>query len=331
MKLGVVSSALLHLDVDAGLDLLGELGCDCVEIACGGYHENLAYGDPRRLARDDEARERWLDAIRGRGLEISALALHGAPLSPDSRRAADYDEQLRAACELAEQSGVTRLTLFAGLPEGAPGDRTPVWIASAWPPANADVLRYQWEERLIPYWQEHAAIAAAHGVRLCFEMHPSDLLHNPRALLRLRAAVGDTIGCNFDPSHLFWQGIDPLEAIRALGPAIYHVHAKDTKVEAPIARVHGVLDPTPFEQLGERGWNFRTVGYGHGEEFWADFVSALRVVGYDDVVSIEHEDQFMDLTEGLTKAAALLQRVLLRQPAGLSSFDLAALGGGAAT
>jgi sugar phosphate isomerase/epimerase len=320
MRLGAVSSALLHLDVEAGLDLLQRLPLDCIEIACGGYHENLAYGDPARLVRDGDRRARWRDAIQVRGLSVSALAIHGAPLSPDKEVARRYDDQFRAACELAEQIGVERLTLFAGLPEGAAGDTTPCWVTSAWPPASQEVVRYQWEERVIPYWEQDAAIAAAHRVRLCFELHPHDVLHNPRALWRLRDAVGETIGCNFDPSHLFWQGIDPIEAIRDLGPAIYHVHAKDTRIETAVARVNGVLDTTPFSQLARRAWNFRTVGYGHGPWFWAQFVSALRMVGYDDVVSIEHEDQFMDLTEGLERAATMLDQVIIKRPAGLSSF-----------
>ncbi len=197
-------------------------------------------------------------------------------------------------------------------------------MVSAWPPEGAEALRYQWEERVLPYWVEHAEIARSHGVRLCFEMHPSDVVHHPRALLRLREHVGETVGCNFDPSHLFWQGIDPLEAIRTLGEAIYHVHAKDTRISRHHARVNGLLDTTPFDDFAARAWNFRTVGFGHDERFWRDFASELRAVGYDDVVSIEHEDFYLDLTEGITKAAALLRTVLIERPAGRSSFELSA-------
>lgn len=320
MKIGVVSNALLQFDFEEGLDKLQALGLERIEIACAGYHENLKFGDPAVLA-DASERARWLEAIHSRGLEITALAVHGPALSPDPDVFEDYKRQFLRSCELAAAIGVERLTLLGGLPEGAPGDKTPHWACNAWPPQEQEILKWQWEERVIPYWREQAAVADAHGCRLCFEMHPMDVLHNPAALLRLNAEIGPTIGCNFDPSHLWWQGIDPLDAIRAVAALIYHVHAKDTKVQPHIVRVNGVLDATSFSQLDGRAWDFRTVGYGHGEGFWRDFASLLRAIGYDDVVSIEHEDEYMEPFEGLEKAVELLQRVTIDRPA-VSSWDL---------
>jgi sugar phosphate isomerase/epimerase len=176
--------------------------------------------------------------------------------------------------------------------------------------------QYQWEQRLIPYWKEHAKIAGDHGVRLCFEMVPADMLHNPEALLRLRDAVGPVVGCNLDPSHLFWQGMDILEVVRTLGDAIYHAHAKDSRMDPHVVRVNGVLDAKVFDDQARRSWLFRTVGYGHDELFWREYVSALRLAGYDDVLSIEHEDIAIDAQEGFEQAAALLNRILIRKPAG---------------
>ena len=81
---------------------------------------------------------------------------------------------------------------------------------------------------LIPYWKKTAEFARNHGVtKIAFEMHPGFCVYNPETILRIREAVGETIGANFDPSHLIWQGIDPVAAIRALEGAIYHFHAKD--------------------------------------------------------------------------------------------------------
>jgi sugar phosphate isomerase/epimerase len=321
MKIGVVSNALLQFDFEEGLDVLRRLGLERIEIACAGYHTNLKFGDPAILAADASERSRWLEAIQARDLQITALAIHGPALSPDHEVAEGYKQELRRACELAEAIGVERLTLLGGLPEGAPGDKTPHWVCNAWPPEEQDILRWQWEQRVIPYWREQAAIAEAHGCRLCFEMHPNDVLHNPAALLRLNEQIGPVIGCNFDPSHLFWQGIDPIEAMRAVAPLMYHVHAKDTQVLPHVVRVNGVLDAKPFSELDRRAWDFRTVGYGHGETFWREFVSVLRAMGYDDVVSIEHEDQYMDPQEGLEKAVALLKSVVLDRPA-VSSWEL---------
>ena len=306
----MVSSALVDCGFDAGLDRLRALGVGAIEIGCGGYHSDRRFGDPARLAADAGERSRWKDAIDARGLEISALALHGAPLSPDRAAAERYDAEFRAACGLAEQIGVDRITLLAGIPEGAPGDATPCWIASAFPPGNRDVLEWQWEQRVVPYWREHARIASDHGCRLCFEMHPNDVVHNPRAFLRLRDAIGPAACLNFDPSHLFWQGIDTVEALRAVADHVQHVHAKDTALNARRVRLDGVLDSGPFEALAERSWSFRTVGFGHGEPYWREFVSVLREIGYDGVVSIEHEDLYLAPRDGLAKAVAFLLPLL---------------------
>jgi sugar phosphate isomerase/epimerase len=315
MRLGLITTGILQHDFESGLDLAAQLGFECIEIGCAGYHSKR-YGDPAALLADADRLARWRAALAERSLEISALAVHGPALSPDPDEAQRYDGELDAACRLAATIGVDRLTLLAGLPEGAPGDRTPTWVTSPFPPWNVDALQWQWEQRVVPYWRERARVAADCGVRLCFEMSPSDVVFNPRSLLRLRDEVGPTVGCNLDPSHLFWQQIDPIEVIGELGPLIWHVHAKDTRIQQRNVRLNGVLDPTPHADLARRAWLFRTVGYGHDESFWRDFVSELRRVGYDDVVSIEHEDDLLDADEGLAKAVALLSGILTRRAVG---------------
>lgn len=326
MKLGAVSTALMQFEFEEGLAVFERLGLEAIEIACAGFQTNLRYGDPERLLADDSERERWLDAIQRHGLEISALGIHGQPLSPDPAIADEYSLQFRRACQFAEAIGVDRLTLLAGLPEGSPGDRSPCWVTSAFPPYNQAIVQWQWEERVIPYWREHGRFAEDHGCRLCFEMHPSDVVYNPASLLRLREAVGPVVGCNYDPSHLFWQGIDTLAAMRHLADAIYHVHAKDTRVQEHYARINGVLDSKPFSDIAQRAWTFRTVGYGHDELFWREFVSTLRAIGYDDVLSIEHEDEYMDLQEGLEKGFAFLKPIVLERPRGPQWWDYADIG-----
>ena len=320
MKLGVVSMSLHMFEFEEGLDAARRLGMEAIEIGCAGFHAPR-FGDPEVLLADRNELEWWQEAIADRGLEVSALAVHGQPLTPDREVAAAYSRQFRQACELGQAVGVDRLTLLGGLPEGAEGDRTPCWVAVPFPLENPDVLRWQWEERVLPYWEKHAAVAAEHGCRLCFEMHPGDVVYNPESLLRLREGIGPVIGCNFDPSHLFWQGIDPLEALRSLGDAVYHVHAKDTGLQHHRVRLNGVLDSKPYTRPAERAWVFRTVGYGHGASWWREFVSTLRILGYDDVVSIEHEDDFMDGLEGLEKAAALLRSILIERPVTASFWE----------
>ena len=269
------------------------LGLGTIELGCGGFHSKK-YADPAALLADDALLTRWRAAFEERSLDISALAVHGDPLSPDPEVAGRYETEFRQACELAERIGVRRLTLLAGLPEGRAGDRSPCWVVTPFPPYNLEIVAWQWEHRLLPYWREKSSIAADHGCRLCFEMSPSDMVFNPETLLRLRAEIGPQIGCNFDPSHLFWQQIDPIEATAALGEAIYHVHAKDTREQARQVRVNGVLDPKPHSDHTQPGLGVPHRRLRSREVFWCDFVSALRTVGYDDVVSIEHEDDLID-------------------------------------
>jgi sugar phosphate isomerase/epimerase len=329
VKLGLITTGILQHGFEQGLDVAHALGLDTIELGCGGFHPKT-YADPATLLADADALARWRAAIESRGLAISALAIHGAPLAPDPVEAALYAREFDEACRLAERLEVDRLTLLAGLPEGAEGDSTPCWVVTPFPPYNVAAHAWQWERRLLPYWREKAAVAEAHGCRLCFEMSPSDMVFNPASLLRLRDEIGPVIGCNFDPSHLFWQQIDPLEAIHVLGPAIYHVHAKDTRSSEREVRLNGVLDPKPHAERATRSWLFRTVGYGHGASFWCDFVSALRMIGYDDVISIEHEDDLIEADEGLSKATALLRAVLLDRPIGQAWWEAVGAAPGAA-
>jgi sugar phosphate isomerase/epimerase len=185
-------------------------------------------------------------------------------------------------------------------------------VTYPWPPDFAAILDWQWEERVLPYWTEEARRAAAAGVRAAIEMHPGMVVYNPATFLRLRAAAGAALCCNYDPSHMFWQGIDPVDAVRELGRAgaLAHVHAKDTLLDEVNIRRNGVLDTRPHDQVLDRSWIFRTVGFGHGEELWRRLLGTLAAVGYDGAVSIEHEDPLMPLDDGVAKAVRLLMQEL---------------------
>jgi sugar phosphate isomerase/epimerase len=313
MHLGAISTVFMTLPLREAARRLNKLGLKSVEIGAGGYFPKT-HCDPARLLSDSAEIDRFRSTLAEFDMEISALAMHGEPLSPDPHIAETYDREFRQTCMLAEKLDVKRLTLVAGLPEGQPGDKAPNWILFSFPPRNVEMYAWQWEERLIPYWKEHGKIAEDHGLRLCFELHPGDMVYNTATLLRLRDAVGPVAGCLLDPSHLFWQGADVMEVVRVLEGAIYHVHAKDLVVDDHIARVNGVLDPSDFFQLSKnRSWNFRTVGYGHSETFWRKFISTLRLVGYNDVLSIETEDPLTESEESLALSAAFLDKILLRK------------------
>ncbi len=311
MKLGVFNPILAGMPFEDAMKYLADSGVQAVEIGCGGF-PGKAHCDPAVLLNDEEKLEQFKTVLEKNHLEISALSTHGNAVHPDPEVAKKFHDDFVGAVLLAEKLGVKRIITFSGCPGGSPEDKTPNWVTCAWPEDFGKILDYQWNEVLIPYWRETSAFAAAHGIeKIAFEMHPGFCVYNPETLMKLRKAVGPLIGANFDPSHLFWQGIDPVAAIRYLGDAIYFFHAKDTKIDPINCPVNGVLDTKNFTDELNRAWIFRSVGYGHDYSVWKDIVSNLRLVGYDDVLSIEHEDSLMTPTEGLQKAISFLKEVLI--------------------
>jgi sugar phosphate isomerase/epimerase len=244
------------------------------------------------------------------GVTISALSCHGNPLHPNRAFAKDNQDVNKKTIQLAEKLGVSVVVDFSGCPGDSPSAKYPNWVTCPWPPEYQDILKWQWEKVVEPYWIKRAKFAADHGVMIAIEMHPGFVVYNPETLLRLREMAGPALGCNYDPSHMFWQGIDPLAAIRVLGNAILHVHAKDTEIYSGNLPMTGVLDTKPYTEERKRSWIFRTCGYGHGEKWWRSFVSTLRMFGYDYVLSIEHEDSLLSAEEGLSRAAAFLKTIV---------------------
>ncbi|WP_135851891.1 sugar phosphate isomerase/epimerase family protein [Halorussus salinus] len=317
MDVGVLTVPFGGDSLEETAEYLASIGVDAVELGCGG-HPGEDHLPRREYLDDDEAQSELLNLLDEYGLRISALATHNNPLHPDDATAEEADTELREAIELAAQLDVNTVTCFSGLPAGGPNDETPNWITAPWPTEHAEAHEYQWEEVAIPYWRDLADHAAQSGVDVAIEMHPNMLVYEPSGMARLREATNERVGANFDPSHLYWQGIDATEAIRFLGErdAIHHVHAKDTRVYDAEARTKGVLDTTSYDEVEDRSWLFRSVGYGHDEDHWKDVVSTLRMVGYDGALSIEHEDALTSSREGLEKAVDLLQRAVFREQPG---------------
>ena len=314
MKLGVLTNLFAGMSFDEALTKFEALGIESVEVGCGGYPGN-AHCNPEVLLADEAALAEFLDTVKRHGMDISALSVHGNPVHPDKAIAEKFHNDFINAVLLAEKIGVDTVVTFSGCPGGSAEDKTPNWATCAWPDDFLSVLDYQWNDVLIPYWKETAAFAKAHGVtKIAFEMHPGFCVYNPETLLKLRAAVGDVIGANFDPSHLIWQGIDPVAAIRELKGAIYHFHAKDTKIDKYNTAKFGVLDTKHYSDEANRSWIFRSVGYGNGLDYWRDMISNLRLVGYDKVMSIEHEDSLMTPEEGLCHAVDFLKESIIRAP-----------------
>ncbi|MGC5325085.1 sugar phosphate isomerase/epimerase family protein [Brevibacillus sp. SYSU BS000544] len=315
MRLGVFTVLFGQKSFEEMLDTVQAAGLQAVEIGTGNYPGN-AHCNPDELLEDSGKLKAYKKAIEDRGLIISGLSCHGNPLTPDAAFAKQSHETFVKTVELAQRLKVPVVNCFSGTAGDHEGAKYPNWPVAPWPSEFRDVLRWQWEEKLIPYWKEWGQFADDRQVKIALELHGGFLVHTPATLLRLREAVGEVIGANFDPSHMWWQGIDPVAAIKILGKenAIYHFHAKDTYIDQDKVNMYGLTDMQSYENLQERAWYFRTVGYGHDQKTWTDMISALRLYGYDHVLSIEHEDGLMSIEEGFEKAVKFLQQIMIQQP-----------------
>jgi sugar phosphate isomerase/epimerase len=314
MRLGILTALFGQFTLDDVITKVKKLGVSTLELGTGNYP-----GDPHcklSMLTDDQARRDFQQKLADNGISISALSSHGNSLHPVKEIREKFIETSRQTILLAEKMGIDTVIDFSGCPGDCESARYPNWVTCPWPPDFTELIKWQWEEKVIPFWSAHAKFARDHGVKIGIEMHPGFVVYSPETMLRLRKAAGDNVGANFDPSHLFWQGIDPIQAVRELKGAIFHVHAKDTMIYPVNVNKAGVLDTKSYTDEINRAWLFRTVGYGHGTEWWNNFVSTLRMTGYDYVLSIEHEDSLMSVEEGLSKAVGFLDSVLLKATPG---------------
>lgn len=320
MRIGIFTALFGDLKLKDTLDIVKSEGIEAVEFGAGAY-PGAAHLDVKKLLASKSEREKLLKEVHSRGLIISAISVHGNPIHPQKKIAKEHHEAFVDAVELASALGVDCVNGFSGCPGDHEKAINPNWVTCAWPDEFREVLEWQWNAVAIPYWNEQAKLLAKKKVKFCIEMHPGFVVYHNESLLRLRNACGkngELIGANFDPSHLWWQGIDPLAAVRELAQngALFHVHAKDTRIDPMNCARNGNLDTKSYGRILERSWVFRSVGYGHGIEWWKDFVSTLRMCGYDSVLSIEHEDGLMSSMEGLRKALEVLRASVIAEPAG---------------
>ena len=311
MKIGLYTNGLPDLSFTAALDWAAGQGIAAVEIATGGF-SNVPHCDPDRLMSDERARQIFMEAIESRGLTLSALNCNGNPLDPHPERGKVHAAGLSQTIELAAKLGLDTVVTMSGCPGDPGGGPYPNWVNHPWQKEFLELHDWQWEEVVTPFWQNIGSLATENGVKIAIEMHPGQIVYNTRSLMRLREIAGPNLGANLDPSHLFYQGMDPLLVIRNLGADfVFHVHAKDTRIDPYEMALNGGMDMRSFERLNERAWGYRTLGFGHDERWWRDFVSALRTVGYDGALSIEHEDLLMSAREGIVKSVEFLRPIIL--------------------
>ena len=317
MKLGVFAVLFAEKSFEEMLDHVKSQGVEAVEIGTGGNPGDAHCNVDALLASEDKRKE-YLDKVHSRGLTISAFSCHDNPVSPDKQVAENAHETLVKTIKLASLLGVPVVNTFSGTPGSNEDSKHSNWPISPWPTEYTDIYNWQWEEKLIPYWKEIGKLAEEHDVKIGIELHGGFSVHTPYTLLKLRNATSPAIGANLDPSHLWWQGIDPVAAIKILGKenAIHHFHAKDTFIDQENVNMYGLTDMQPYGDVQTRAWTFRSVGCGHSLQEWSDMMSALRTYGYDYVVSIEHEDPLMSVDEGFSRAVTNLKTVLIKdQPA----------------
>jgi sugar phosphate isomerase/epimerase len=323
MRLGAYTACLHDKPLKEALAILAGLGLDSAEINSGGFLPpvHLPVED---LRSSEAARGEYLALFDEAGVALTALNCNGNPLDPDPEGARQARD-IYTSIEIAALLGVKRVVTMSGTPGSEPASTLPVWNVVPWHSAFLRIRDYQWTEVAIPFWKNVQAFAADHDVKVCLEMHPGNVVFNPRTLERLATEIGAThVGAELDPSHLFWQGIDPTEAVRSLGSLVYNAAAKDTRVN-PLSKVNGNLDDSftwvakddpkwlslggPHSLSGwpaPSSWDFVAVGRGHDVSWWAGFLGALRDVDAGMAVNIEHEDQELDQMEGLRYAAQTL-------------------------
>jgi sugar phosphate isomerase/epimerase len=314
MKLGFVSDSLGGMPFTEMLDHAVRMGVSGIEVNTCGW-STAPHFDLKSMLGNAAKQKEFQSAFSDRGLEIISLNANGNPLHPtDPAQGQGLKDTIRVAGEM----GIKTVCTMSGLPAGNPTDTMPNWVVSSWPPETQAILNYQWNEKLIPFWTEIVALANECGVeRIALELHGNQCVYNVPSLLKLRDAVGPVVGANLDPSHLFWMGADPLAAAQALGQAVYHVHAKDTMLNAPVQATTSLLENGSLMDIPARSWSYITLGFGHGEEWWRQFCYRLKMAGYDGWLSIEHEDVLLNSLEGLEKSVTLLQGVM---PVAASDF-----------
>jgi len=321
MKIGIFTALFHDRPFEEALDIIAAAGIQAVELGAGAYPGSRHlddFGGVETLIKDAGARQKLRKAIESRGLTLDSLSVHGNALHPNKTIAEDHHNVFQNAVLLAEKLELTVVNGFSGCPGDGPRAKNPNWVTCPWPDEYRDILDYQWKKVAIPYWKKQNKFLKDHRIKFAIEAHPGFLVYNPETILKLRNAAGSQIGANFDPSHFWWQGIDPIAAVRALGAAgaIFHVHAKDTRIDPLNSAVNGNLDTKSYSDILGRSWSFRAVGYGHSLTWWKDFISNLRMIGYDDVLSIEHEDGLMSAPEGLKKAMETLQASIISEQPG---------------
>ena len=311
MRIGLFTDGLSHLHLGDVLGWCRENEVVDIELGVGGY-SSAPHVDLASLVNEPLARDRLAGELDESGCRLVALNASGNPLHPDVSVGDAHDAVLRNAVRVARLLGVNRVVAMSGCPGGPGGGSWPVFAGGAWLPDMEGLWDWQWEQKIAPYWRQFSRWASveAPDVTICLELHPGTSIYNAESFALLCTVTEGNVLVNLDPSHFWWQGIDPLREIEALAGRIGFAHGKDTIVHPGRVAVHGVLDFRWPAAAATMPWHFCAVGAGHTEEEWCKLLAALRRGGYDGVVSIEHEDPDREPEAGIALSLAGLRAAL---------------------
>jgi sugar phosphate isomerase/epimerase len=308
--------------------LAAEWGYDGLEIACSGDHLDVERG-----AVDDDyiaGRRKILDRY---GLEVFAISVHlqgqavcddpidvrhQGILSPGVWGNGDPEGVRQRAAEAVKNGARTAARLGAPTVVGFTGSSIWKYIAM-FPPASPEMINAGYQD-FADRWNPILDVFDECGVRFAHEVHPSEIAYDYYSTQRALAAVDHrpAFGLNWDPSHMVWQNIDPVNFIWDFRDRIYHVDCKDTKVR-PLDGRRGVLGSHLPWADPRRGWDF--VSTGHGDVDWEDCFRMLNTIGYQGPISIEWEDAGMDRLRGAAEAIGVIRSKLFDAPT--VAFDAA--------
>jgi sugar phosphate isomerase/epimerase len=311
LKIGVFDAAFGDLSIEQLIDTIKEFKIEAVEIGSGNDPGN-PHCDLDGLLADDSKRRAYMQQFEKNGIMVSAFSCHGNPVHPDTARARREDAVYRKSIDLAAKTGVNHVNCFSGCPGDGTG-RHPNWVTTLETDEFVAILKWQWQEVLIPYWKDLNQYARERNVRVGLEMDGGYSVFNVATLLQLRRAAGESIGANLDFSGIFQLGVDPVAVAKKLGEegCLYHMHGKDILLDAQNVGVNGLVDLTPYEDLAHRSWSYGDIGFGHDLATWKAIVEQLKAVGYEHVISIEHESPFTSARVGVAKSVGALEEILL--------------------
>ena len=290
-----------------------EFGYDGLELACWGDHLEVFRG-----AEDKKYCQDKLKLLEKNGLKCWAISNHLAgqlvcDLNNDSRSdvfapkdcAGDARKKRNWAIEAMKNTARTARNLGAKVVNGFTGSS--IWhMLYSFPPVT-DKMIEEGFRYFAEMWNPILDVFDECGVKFALEVHPTEIAFDVITARRALQAIGErkAFGFNFDPSHLHWQGVNPVKFIEAFPKRIYHVHMKDAIVT--LDGTTGILSSHLNFGAPGRGWDFRSLGRG-GVNF-EEIIRILNVIDYQGPLSVEWEDSGMNREHGAREACAFVRKI----------------------